>query len=61
VRVRTSPFAVPLALLLGWAIVVIGLARVADLWIVALAATPLPFALLLTLLCWWAYRRDFYA
>jgi len=60
-RVRTSPFAVPLALLLGWAIVVIGLARVADLWIVALAATPLPFALLLTLLCWWAYRRDFYA
>jgi hypothetical protein len=61
VRVRTSPFAVPLGLLLGWAVVVIGLARVADFWIVALAATPLPFALLLTLLCWWAYRRDFYA
>lgn len=60
-RVRTSPFAVPLALLIGWGLVVLGLARVADFWIVALAAVPLLFAGVLALLCWWAYRRDFYA
>jgi predicted permease len=61
VRIRISPFTVPLALLLFWGIVVWGLSRVADSWIVALAAMPLAFAALLTLLCWWAYRRDFYA
>ena len=61
VRVCTNPFAVPVALLLLWAFVVLGLALVADFWIVALAATPLLFAAALALLCWWAYRRDFYA
>ena len=39
----------------------VGLTRVADSWIVALAITPLVFALLLTLGCLLAYRRDFYA
>ena len=39
----------------------LGLTRVADNWIVALAVTPLVFALLLTLSCLLAYRRDFYA
>lgn len=61
VRVRTSPFSVPLLLLLLYAGLMIGLTRVADNWIVALAITPLVFALLLTLGCLLAYRRDFYA
>jgi len=61
VRVRTSPFAVPTLLLLLWSLVILGLALVADLWIVALSAMPLLFAGALALLCWWAYRRDFYA
>ena len=61
VRLRTSPFSVPVLLLLGYAGVMIGLTRVADNWIVALATTPLVFALLITLGCLLAYRRDFYA
>ena len=61
VRVRCSPFSVPLLLLLVYAGLMIGLTRVADNWIVALAITPLVFALLLTLGCLLAYRRDFYA
>ena len=51
----------PLLLLLLYAGLMIGLTRVADNWIVALAITPLVFALLLTLGCLLAYRRDFYA
>ena len=61
VRIRTSPFSLPLLLLLVYAGLMIGLTRVADSWIVALAITPLMFALLLTLGCLLAYRRDFYA
>tara|TARA_B100000674_G_C37683518_1_gene842646 strand:- start:222 stop:371 length:150 start_codon:yes stop_codon:yes gene_type:complete len=48
-------------LLLVYTGLMIGLTRVADNWIVALAITPLVFALLLTLGCLLAYRRDFYA
>ena len=61
VRMRISPLSVPLLLLLIYAGLMIGLTRVADSWIVALAITPLVFALLLTLGCLIAYRRDFYA
>ena len=61
VRIRTSPFSVPMVLLVVYAVVLIGLTRVADSWIVALGITPLVFALLLTLGCLLAYRRDFYA
>ena len=61
VRVRTSPLSVPVLLLMVYACLMIGLTRVADSWIVALAITPLVFALLLTLGCMLAYRRDFYA
>ena len=61
VRVRTSPFSIPMLLLLVYAGLMIGLTRVADSWIVALAITPLIFALLLSLGCLLAYRRDFYA
>ena len=61
VRVRVSPVTVPLLLLLFYAGVMLGLTQVADQWIVALATTPLVFALLLTIGCLVAYRRDFYA
>ncbi len=61
VRFRISPITVPMLLLLFWSLIVYSLSIVADGWIVALAAMPLIFAALLTLLCWWAYRRDFYA
>lgn len=61
VRLRTSPFSVPVLLLMVYAGLMIGLTQVADNWIVALAITPLVFALLLTLGCLLAYRRDFYA
>ena len=61
VRARTSPLSVPLLLLLVYSGLMIGLTRVADNWIVALAITPLVFALLLTLGCLLAYWRDFYA
>ena len=44
VRLRTSPFSVPMLLLLVYAGLMIGLTRVADSWIVALAITPLVFA-----------------
>ena len=61
VRVRVSPVTVPLLLLLFYAGVMVGLTQVADQWIVALALTPSIFALLLTIGCLVAYRRDFYA
>ena len=61
IRVRTSRFSVPGLLLAVYAGLMIGLTQVADSWIVALAITPLVFALLLTLGCLLAYRRDFYA
>lgn len=61
VRVRTSPVTVPLVLLLLYFGLMIGLTQVADAWIVAIAATPLVFAVVLTLGCVLAYRRDFYA
>ena len=52
---------VPMLLLLFYAALMVGLSRVADPWIVALAATPLVFAVVLTVGCLVAYRRDFYA
>ena len=61
VRVRISPFSVPALLLLVYAGLMIGLTQVADSWIVALAITPLVFALLISLGCLLAYRKDFYA
>ena len=61
VSLRISPFSVPLLLLLMYSGLMIGLTRVADSWIVALAVTPLVFALLISLGCVLAYRRDFYA
>lgn len=61
VSVRISPFSVPVLLLLLYSGLMIGLTQVADSWIVALAITPLIFALLITLGCFLAYRRDFYA
>lgn len=61
VRLRVSPFSVPMLLLLVYAVMMIGLTRVADSWIVALAITPLVFALLISLGCLLAYRQDFYA
>ena len=61
VHVRTSPFSVPGLLLAVYAVLMIGLSQVADSWIVALAVTPLVFALLLTVGCLIAYRMDFYA
>ena len=61
VRLRTSPFSIPVLLLLAYAGLMIGLTRVADSWIVALAITPLVFALLISLGCLLAYRKDFYA
>ena len=60
VKLRTWPWLVPLLLLLHVGIMA-GLTLVADGWIVAVAATPLLFAVLLTLGCLAAYRRDFYA
>ena len=61
VRVRVSPMTVPLLLLLFYAGIMAGLSKVADSWIVALAATPLVFAVVLTIGCVVAYRHDFYA
>ena len=61
VRMRISPFSVPMLLLLVYAGLMIGLTQVADSWIVALAITPLGFALLISLGCLLADRRDFYA
>ncbi len=61
VSLRISPFSVPLLMLLVYSGLMIGLTRVADSWIVALAITPLVFALLISLGCLLAYRRDFYA
>ena len=61
VRIRVSPVTVPALLLLLYLGLMVGLTQVADQWIVALATTPLVFALLLTVGCLLAYRRDFYA
>lgn len=61
VQVRSWRFSIPLALLAGYGLIMLGLSRVADGWIVLLAAFPLLFALLLALGCLWLYRRDFYA
>ena len=61
IRLRISPFSVPAVLLLVYSVMMIGLTQVADSWIVGLAVTPLIFALLLSLGCLLAYRRDFYA
>ena len=61
VRVRTSPFSVPGLLLLIYLGLMVGLTQVADSWIVSLAITPLVFAMLISLGCLLAYRRDFYA
>ena len=61
VSFRISPFSVPALLLLVYMGLMIGLAQVADSWIVALAITPLVFALLISLGCLLAYRKDFYA
>ena len=56
VRVRISPFSVPGLLLVVYAGLMIGLTQVADSWIVALAITPLCFAVLLSLGCLMAYQ-----
>ena len=61
VRARISPFSVPVLLFMAYAALMIGLTQVADSWIVALAITPLVFALLISLGCLLAYMRDFYA
>ena len=61
VRIRTWPALIPAVLMLIYGGVMLGLSQVADSWIVALAATPLVFAVLLAGGCWLAYRRDFYA
>ena len=61
VRLRVSPFIVPVLLLLIYSGLMIGLTRVADSWIVALAISPLVFAILISFGCLLAYRRDFYA
>ena len=61
VVLRTWPALIPVLLLLIYAGGMVGMSRVADSWIVALAATPLVFAVLITVGCWLAYRRDFYA
>ena len=61
VRLRISPFSIPILLLTVYAGLMIGLTQVADGWIVALAITPLVFALILSLGCLLAYRRDYYA
>ena len=61
VQLRTQPWLVPLLLLLLYVAIMAGLSLVADGWIVAVAVTPLVFAVLLTLACLAAYRRDFYA
>lgn len=61
VRLRTRPALIPALLLLIYGAVMVGLSQVADNWIVALAVTPLVFAVFIAAGCWLAYRRDFYA
>jgi hypothetical protein len=61
VRLRTHPALIPGALVGVYLLVMLGLSRVADGWIVALALVPLLFAIVLGLGCLAAYRRDFYA
>ena len=48
VRARISPYTVPLFFLFIWSLFVFGLARVADSWIVILAASPIVFAAFIT-------------
>ena len=60
VRIRVSSISVPVFLLFVWSIFVYGLALAADSWIVVLAASPIAFAVFITSLCLWAYRKDFY-
>ena len=59
--VRLSPLTIPLVLLLVWSLIVLGLVLSADPWIVLLAIAPLLFAVSIALLCFIAYRIDFYA
>jgi len=61
VFLRSSGWWIPSLLLMLYLGLMLGLTLVADAWIVGLAATPLIFAVLLTLGCLLAYRRDFYA
>ncbi len=61
VRMRTHPALVPTLLVGFYLLIMIGLVRVADFWIVGLAATPLFFAIALAVCCLAAYRKDFYA
>lgn len=60
VRIRTWPALIPALLVLLYLAIMFGLAQVADSWIVGLAVMPLFFAVLLTIGCLLAYRRDFY-
>ena len=59
-RVRTSPFSLPLLLLVN-AGLMIGITRVADSWILALSITPLMFGLLVSPAFLLVYRRDSFA
>ena len=61
VRILISPALIPTFLVLTYLAIMVGLTRVADSWIVGLAAMPLFFAVFLTIGCLLAYRRDFYA
>ncbi|KZR79892.1 hypothetical protein PMIT1342_01837 [Prochlorococcus marinus str. MIT 1342] len=61
VRIRTSQALIPTLLVLFYLGIMVGLAQVADSWIVGLAAMPLFFAVVLTMGCLLAYLRDFYA
>jgi len=61
IQIRNSQALIPTLLLLVYLGIMFGLTKVADSWIVGLAAMPLLFAVLLTISCLLAYRRDFYA
>ncbi len=61
VRIRTWRGLVPSILVGFYIVLMLGLSRIADQWIVALAAVPLLFAIILTAGCLAAYRKDFYA
>ena len=61
VRLRTWTGLIPSILVGIYLLIMLGLTHVADGWIVALAATPLFFAIFLASACFLAYRRDFYA
>ena len=61
VRIRVSPLSIPLILFIFWTFVVFGLVLSADRWIAILAMSPLFFGIFIALLCFIAYRADFYA